>query len=194
MARRMNPSSEKIPEARRAYERGESMLSISRRFSIRRQTLMKIRDRECWIVDPSAQRDERVCAEEAQAVRKRVTAQVIDIATRQALEKPETVVAIDDLAEALRRQSALASKLMTLTENLVDAVSSGEVEPAFHSSRATLIAETVSAAERAQAFARTAAGLKAGESSELRDKAKTLQRRFTVVEAPPPETKAKAAS
>lgn len=117
-------------EVRAAYEAGDTIVALSERFGVRRQTIQQRRDREAWTVRPTVQMDG-----DARTVQRRAQAQVIDIGTRRAVEQLESSGVIKVISEAAvdeLRATSQASKLAAeYTLEMLRRAVNGEIQPAM---------------------------------------------------------------
>lgn len=183
-------SPEQLAEARRCYEGGEPTATLCRRMKLNRTTLIKAREASAlkgdpWIIQPSVQ----MSTQDVTAIKAAATNKVIDMATRKAVEKAEENGTIDALAmtlnDLLTAQPRIAAKAQLLTEQSLDKASNSIKSatyfgPSEKSDWGQFVAGLLTSAERSTSMVREIAGLKAGQPSEPRDKAKSLQRRFIV--------------
>lgn len=151
-------------ELRRAYEAGDSIVSLSKRFGVSRPTIMVHRDRGAWILQPSLQC--QLTKTDAKSVRERATAQVIDIATKRAVEKieqsgglDEQVAAVEDL---LRMQAPLYAKAAKLINVTLDKAISGELRLGVTQGETTAVTDILNALSKFSKDTRTGAGLRDG--------------------------------
>lgn len=92
-------SSEQWLEVRKAYEAGESVSALSKRFKIRRPTIDGRIRREGWTVQPTVQ-----VHGTAKAIQQRAQSKVIDIATGKAIDSLVESGAISGVAEAVAEE------------------------------------------------------------------------------------------
>ena len=107
-------------ELKKAYEGGESVLSLAKRFPVSRPTIIAHRDKAGWTLQPNLQ----VSKTEARALRERTTAKVIDIATGKAIDRMEKSGKLDDLSDTLAvglaKHTSIASRLMDAADKLLE--------------------------------------------------------------------------
>jgi hypothetical protein len=180
---------EQWAEVRKAYESGEAVLSISKRFGARRQTIMDRAKRETWTAQPTA----HVSGPE---VAKTVHRNVIDIASRRALSTPQGKAAVEAATEAvavaaeeLLATVTAARKAATYINDLLDKALNGEIIPASAPGEQTDadVAKSVMTAYRTfTTTVRENAGVKVGAPSVPRDDAaeKVDKIKFRIVREP----------
>lgn len=165
--KRRGLTDEQRDEAKRRYEAGESMASIARALDVRRPTLIAARDRATeqghpWIVQASVQ----VSEVEARAVRERATAQVIDIATKRAVERMDRDGTLDhavnDINEHLRIQGPLYGKAAKLLDATFDKAIAGKLKLAATQGETTAVTDLLNALSKFASDTRKAAGLRDG--------------------------------
>jgi len=168
---------EQWTEARAAYERGESIASLAKRFGVKRDTVAGRRDREAWVIGQgTGQGIGHVPGRtEQRVVRERAQGQVIDMASRRVVEHLASSGAIDTMAAgiaaAVAANAPMALKLNRLVELYVD-VALGEqaadslyMEPSDKQSHADVLKALVGSMQIAIAATREVAGLRPGQSS-----------------------------
>jgi hypothetical protein len=155
-------SVERWAEVRKAYEAGESVLSLSKRFGIRRPTIDAHRDKETWIVHPTVQ----MHGEAAKTVQARAQAQVIDIATKRVVEKMEESGALDAHAQAidtlLQIQAPLYAKAAKLIEKTLDKAIGGTLRLGVTQGETTAVTDILNALSKFSTETRKGAGLRDG--------------------------------
>lgn len=186
------PGLEKREEARRRYESGESISSISREAQIRRATIHYWIRHYGWTIKEVSLSDRQKETTIANA-RNNAFAKVVDIATRQVLEDvqgahPEAVKAQADLiAECLLEHGGIAQKMLKCASKMMDDLLANRLIPGEKQSVADVFNSVISGVTRAVASSREIAGLKAGQVSAGKgfdlDKAIVIeQRRLDTVE------------
>jgi len=94
---------EQWAEARKAYESGESEQALSKRLSVDRKTIRTRKVREAWIPHVEAQ----VGKAESEAIRQTVRSNVIDMASRRAIDDAQADGTIDAIAAEVKSGLAL---------------------------------------------------------------------------------------
>lgn len=165
---------EQWAEVRKAYEAGESVLSLSKKHGVQRQTIMGRRDRETWTIRSTTHVSGRT---EQRAVRERAQSKVIDIASRRVVEKLDTSGALDamaaDIARAVADNAPMVLKLNRLVNLYADfALGEGKSEslrmkPSEKQSHADVLKALVGAMQIGIAATREVAGLRPGQSSAM---------------------------
>ena len=157
-------------EMRAAFEAGESEASLSRRFVVDRKTIRSRRAREQWIPHVSAQ----VGKAEATTIRDRAKAQVIDIATKRAVEAAvedgsiaaAAAAIVADVQSGLLRHAEIERHLLDLALDTVQRSIDGRLRPGVTSSEAAERKDAVAAARMAIDLSRDIAGLRPGQASD----------------------------
>ena len=161
------PTPDARAEAKRRYESGESMNSISETMQLRRQTLMAIAEREGWAqpVRTTAQESAQLRAQ----VKERVHADVIDISTRKAVEKVLESGAVDRIAEAtvldLLGDARITNKLVEAGIATIDEYLAGTIVAGVNQNKADVLKSIVSANKAIFELRRMMAGKTAGDAS-----------------------------
>lgn len=104
------------PEIRKAYEAGESIASLSRRFSVRRHTIAARAQKECWTVQPTVHMD----AKTAKAVQAKAQSNVIDIATKKVVEEFQASGDPEKMAATIAERLKAVAKLDLLALQLLE--------------------------------------------------------------------------
>lgn len=114
MANHRGLTAEQWTELRAAYESGESVSALSRKYGVRRHTIAARSQREAWTVQPTVQVDTKAVQRNAQAT-------VISLATRKVVEQAvadgmvEAVAA--ELTEALQLHSSIELLMLKFAED-----------------------------------------------------------------------------
>jgi hypothetical protein len=197
-------TSEQWAHVRAAYERGESILSLSKRFGVKRDTIAARRDKDCWVIggvdgaaagSPIGHMPNR---EAVRIVREQTQGKVIELASRKAVDQMVEAGAVDqiaaDIALAVATHGRLGRKITALLEQYVDfglgegptkQVKNGEklpiapnIMPGTNQSHADVIRSLVAAGEGAVHLVREIAGLRPGQPSSSAHSAKNKQQRL----------------
>jgi len=166
---------EQWAEVRPAFEGGESILSLAKRFGVKRDTIAARRDREAWVIGHDV--GHMPNREQQRVVRDRAQGQVIDIASRRVVEKLDTSGALDamasDIARAVADNAPMVIKLNRLINLYADfALGEGKPEslcmrPSEKQSHADVLKALVGAMQIGIAATREVAGLRPGQSSAM---------------------------
>lgn len=164
---------EQKAEARRAFESGEAMAAIAKRMGIHRNALNRLKGSEGW--DKASNVSANVSLTHSD-VQQRVSADIIDIASRRIIERPDSAAIIeqvaDDIAESVKQHGKLSKLLMTYAEQMLENGIAGKIIPGEKQSRADVFNAIISGVGRAVEKSRDIAGLKAGQISARADAAK----------------------
>lgn len=178
---------EQIANAKAMYERGSSIHEISRETKLNRRTITRYSLAEGWKIAqdaPNAPGNAPRCTPDPAVVREQSTSNIIDFVTRKGIDSLESSGKLEEITASLNdvllAQPRLAAKAAMLAEKIMDDAISGKVQPGLKGDWGTLLGGLIGGAERSVEMVRSIAGLKAGQPSEPRDKAKTTQRRFIV--------------
>jgi len=161
------PGMEKRQEAKRRYENGESIASISREMEIRRATIHYWIKHYGWIANPNVELTGHQTKTAVERATARAYAEVIDMTTRQAVtEIQETVKAQADLiADCLLEHGGIAQKMLKCAGKMMDDLLANRLIPGEKQSVADVFNAVISGVTRAVASSREIAGLRAGQVS-----------------------------
>jgi hypothetical protein len=161
---------EALAQARKAYEGGEPMASVARRLDIRRPTLIAARDRDRdrgdpWIVQASVQ----VSPTDVRAIQERAKSNVINMATRQAMEDAVANGTVSrmkaQIENDLKRHGKLAKMLMDYAEQMLQKGIDGDITPSEKQSAADVFNAVIMGVGRAIEKSRQIGGLQDGDAS-----------------------------
>lgn len=179
------PTLEQWLEIRSAYEAGESEASLSRRYGCERKTIRLRRGRESWTTQVATHlgRTERKAAVD------KAKSQVIDIATRRAVETAETdgtmAQVVRELRDALVVHAELEFLALELSRDTLLKSKAGLLRPGAHTSEAGERKDAIVTYETAVSVSRLIQGLRPGQASVPRqDVAKPKSLRILVAPRP----------
>lgn len=109
---------EQWTEVKTAYEGGEPIASLSRRFSIRRNTISDRAKREGWTVQPTVQLDGSGKSK-AQTVQERAESKVIDMTAHAGFKRAQETGAVDAIAQAVTQDAQTYADLADLRRDAV---------------------------------------------------------------------------
>jgi hypothetical protein len=144
---------------RRRYESAQSVSGIAKRYKTTRQTIRRRAIRDNWTID-SAHLTAQVVRHSAtspQELGRAVRANVVNLATQQALSDKQTVAAISDMTEALSKQTSFVFRLTAIADRLLSDAETGL--PTEH------VAAVVNICSSISTYTRTVQGIRPGQPS-----------------------------
>ncbi|HET9029255.1 MAG TPA: hypothetical protein VFN49_03690 [Candidatus Aquilonibacter sp.] len=179
---------ERKADLKKRYEAGEPVAKLSREFGVRRHTIAEWAKKETWTVHVSVQVD-------AKTVQQRAQSNVIDLASRKAVEQAEADGTIDEIKESIAAHllaTAEADKLAgEYMVDLLEKAKAGAITPAASPGEQTIadVAKAVMAAYRTfTATVRENAGIKTGAPTLPQEKPSKVDTVKLIVVRPPTGT------
>jgi hypothetical protein len=155
------PTPEARAEAKRRYESGESMNSISKVTKIDRKTLRSMKERESWITQAIPQ----LGATDSSSIKAEARRNVIDIATRQAI----STGIVDRIAEStvldLLGDAEITNMLVSAGKRTIQEYLDGHIDAGVNQNKADVLKSIVSANKAIFELRRMMAGKTAGDAS-----------------------------
>jgi hypothetical protein len=172
------------------YEKGTSISKLSRKFNVSANSIRARRDRGTWtLTSHGIEEVTRNSSTTPQRLGEAVRSKVVNDAAATVMQNPETIAALDNLADTLETQVTFACRLTRIADRILTDAETGQLS--------SLPPEYVSAVfglcSAASLYARTCAGLRVGQPSSV-NREKLKVRRFEVVpHVPKPKTQEEAA-
>jgi hypothetical protein len=172
-------SDDQWAEVQAKFGSGSSISELEREYGVRRATIRDRAKREGWTVQVTVQVDGVNTGQPlGEVVQKRARANVIDIATKRAIEQIEASGAVDEaagtIAEELIISRRLALKMAQAMESFIDGVVAKEYKPSDAPATrdmAQFMKDVQGAYKIHLSTIREDAGLKSGQATVAKDDA-----------------------